>query len=108
MSSRGLQLIHLNYYNPKRSLLLVQFGFFDSNAIPWFMTISPSMYMGFGWAWVWYNYSWVGIGVVHPFIQLQIGVKLLGCRDYANQEALQAEAKIVNDLLFVQSNQNLV
>jgi hypothetical protein len=32
------------------------------------------------WAWV------------HPYIQLQIGVKLLGCREYANQEALRAEA----------------
>jgi hypothetical protein len=36
--------------------------------------------------------SWVGIGFVHPCIQLQIGVKLLGCREYANQEALRAEA----------------
>ena len=48
---------------------------------------------------------WVGMGttllfmgghgfdiVVHPYIQLQIGVKLLGCREYANQEALRAEA----------------
>jgi hypothetical protein len=34
-----------------------------------------------------------GIGFVHPYIQLQIGgVKLLGCREYANQEALQVEA----------------
>jgi hypothetical protein len=39
----------------------------------------------FGWA-------WVGIGCVHPCIQLQIRVKLLGCREYTNQEALQAEA----------------
>ena len=31
-------------------------------------------------------------GFVHPCIQLQIGVKLLGCREYANQEALRAEA----------------
>jgi hypothetical protein len=43
------------------------------------------MPMDFGWA-------WVGIGFVHPCIQLQIGVKLLGCREYANQEALRAEA----------------
>jgi hypothetical protein len=35
---------------------------------------------------------WVGIGFVHPCIQLQIGVKLLGCREYANQEVLRAEA----------------
>jgi hypothetical protein len=40
---------------------------------------------GHGWA-------WVGIGFVHPCIQLQIGVKLLGCREYANQEMFQAEA----------------
>jgi hypothetical protein len=26
-----------------------------------------------------------GIGFVHPCIQLQIGVKLLGCKEYANQ-----------------------
>ena len=35
---------------------------------------------------------WVGIGFVHPCIQLQIGVKFLGCREYANQEALRVEA----------------
>jgi hypothetical protein len=34
----------------------------------------PPMPMGFGWA-------WVGIGFVHLCIQLQIGVKLLGCRE---------------------------
>ena len=45
----------------------------------------PPIPMGFGWA-------WVGIGFVHPCIQLQIGVKLLGCREHANQEALRAEA----------------
>ena len=32
------------------------------------------------------------VGFVHPCIQLQIGVKLLGCTEYANQEALRAEA----------------
>jgi hypothetical protein len=32
------------------------------------------------------------MGFVHPYIQLQIGVKLLGCREFANQEALWAEA----------------
>ena len=32
------------------------------------------------------------ISFVQPCIQLQIGVKLLGCREYANQEALRAEA----------------
>jgi hypothetical protein len=36
--------------------------------------------------------AWVGIGFVHPCIQLQIGVKLLGCKEYANQEVLWAEA----------------
>jgi hypothetical protein len=45
----------------------------------------PPVPMGFGWA-------WVGICFVHPCIQLQIGVKLLGCREYTNQEALRAEA----------------
>jgi hypothetical protein len=35
---------------------------------------------GHGWAWV------------HACIQLQIRVKLLGCREYANQEALRCEA----------------
>jgi hypothetical protein len=39
-----------------------------------------------------HGWAWVGIGFVHPCIQLQIGVKLLGCREYANQEALRAEA----------------
>jgi hypothetical protein len=39
-----------------------------------------------------HGWAWVGIGFVHPCIQLQIGVKLLGCREYAHQEALQAEA----------------
>jgi hypothetical protein len=38
---------------------------------------------------------WVGMGG-HRFcaflLQLQIGVKLLGCREYANQEALWGEA----------------
>ena len=37
-------------------------------------------------------WAWVGIGFVHFCIQLQIGVKLLGCRLYTNQEALRAEA----------------
>ena len=45
----------------------------------------PPIPMGFGWA-------WVGIDFVHPYIQLQIGVKLLGCREYANQETLRTEA----------------
>jgi hypothetical protein len=29
---------------------------------------------------------------MHLCIQLQIGVKLLGCKEYANQEAFWAEA----------------
>jgi hypothetical protein len=39
-----------------------------------------------------HGWAWVGIGFVHPCIQLQIGVKFLGCSEYANQEALQDEA----------------
>jgi hypothetical protein len=39
-----------------------------------------------------HRWAWVGISFVHPCIQLQIGVKLLGCREYANQEALRAKA----------------
>jgi hypothetical protein len=34
------------------------------------------------------GWTWMGIDFVHPCIQLQIGVKPLGCREYANQEAL--------------------
>ena len=34
-----------------------------------------------------HGWAWVAISFVHPCIQLQIGVKLLGCREYANQEA---------------------
>jgi hypothetical protein len=47
-----------------------------------------------------HGWTWVGIGFVHPCIQLQIGVKLLECRDCANQEALQAEAND-NERLFI-------
>jgi hypothetical protein len=39
-----------------------------------------------------HGWTWVGMGFVHPCIQLQIGVKLLGCMEYANQEALWAQA----------------
>jgi hypothetical protein len=53
-----------------------------------------------GWAWVRYYFSWVGIGSVHPCIQLQIRVKFLGCREYANQKALRAEA-IDSERLFI-------
>jgi hypothetical protein len=42
----------------------------------------------------------VGIGFVHPCIQLQIKVKLLGCMEYANQEALRVEASN-NERLFI-------
>jgi len=45
-----------------------------------------------GWAWVRYYCSWVGMSFVHPCIQLQIGVKLLGCIEYANQDVLLVEA----------------
>jgi hypothetical protein len=47
-----------------------------------------------------HGWAWVGISFVHPCIQLQIGVKLFGCREYANQEALQAEASD-NERLFI-------
>ena len=47
---------------------------------------------GRGWARVRFYCSWVGMGFVHPYIQLQIGVKLLGFKEYANQEALRTEA----------------
>jgi hypothetical protein len=43
-------------------------------------------------------------GFVHPCIQLQIGVKLLGCREYTNQEALRDEANNSERPLFVRSN----
>jgi hypothetical protein len=39
-----------------------------------------------------HGWAWVGMGFVYPCIQLQIGVKLLGGREYANQEALEVEA----------------
>jgi hypothetical protein len=67
------------------------------------------MSRGFRWAWVrcycpWvgvgghgceivdHGWAWIGICFVDPCIQLQIGVKLLGCKEYANQEALRAKA----------------
>jgi hypothetical protein len=53
-----------------------------SRALHW---VPIPMPMGFGWAWVQCYCSWVGMGFVHPCIQLQIGVKLLGCMEYANQ-----------------------
>jgi hypothetical protein len=52
----------------------------------------PPIPMGFGRAWVRCYCSWVSISFVHSCIQLQIGVKLLGCKEYTNQEALRAEA----------------
>jgi hypothetical protein len=70
----------------------------------------PPIPMGFGWAWVrcscsWvgmgghgcdiivHGQAWVGIGFVHRSLHtLQIGVKFLGCREYANQEAFRAKA----------------
>jgi hypothetical protein len=44
-----------------------------------------------------YGRTWEGINFVHPCIQLQIGVKLLGCKEYANQKALRAKPTTVND-----------
>jgi hypothetical protein len=80
----------------------VGFSTLSTRALHW---VPIPMPMGFGWAWVhgcdvivhgWasmqYYCSHVGIGFVHPYIQLQIGVKLLGCREHANQEALRAKA----------------
>jgi hypothetical protein len=64
------------------------------------MIYSMPMPMGFGWAWVRCYCSWVGIGFVHPCIQLQIGVKLLICMEYANQEAFQVEVNN-NELPFI-------
>jgi hypothetical protein len=60
-------------------------------ALHW-VPIPMPMPMGFGWAWVRYYCSWVGIGFLHPCIHLQIRVKLLGCREHTNQEALRVEA----------------
>ena len=51
--------------------------------------------MGFGWAWVRYYCSWVGMGghrfcaFLHPTPNRN---QTFGCREYANQEALRAEA----------------
>jgi len=47
---------------------------------------------GYGCDIIVHGWAWVGIGFVHPCIQFQIGVKILGCRKYANQEALWVEA----------------
>jgi hypothetical protein len=52
----------------------------------------PWVLGGHGCDVIFHRWAWVGISFVHPCIQIQIGVKLLGCREYANQEALWAEA----------------
>jgi hypothetical protein len=44
----------------------------------------PQVLGGHGCDVIVHGWAWVGIGFVHPCIQLQIGVKLLGCREYAN------------------------
>ena len=64
--------------------------------------------MGFRWPWVQCYCSWVGIGFVHPCIQLQIGVKLLDVGNTLTKKRSMVKPTIVNDLLFVQSNQDLV
>jgi hypothetical protein len=64
-----------------------------ANLYPWVLGGHGCDVIVYGWA-------WVGIGFVHPYIQLQIGVKLLGCWKYANQEALQVEA-IDNEQPFI-------
>ena len=55
---------------------------------------------GYGCDIIIHGWARMGIGFVHPYIQLQIGVKLLGCGEYANQEALQAESN-ENERLFI-------
>jgi hypothetical protein len=52
----------------------------------------PWVLGGYGCDIIVYGWAWVGIGFVHPCIQLQIGVELLGCREYANEEAVRAKA----------------
>ena len=52
----------------------------------------PQVLGGHGCDVIVYGWAWVGIAFVHPCVQFQIGVGLLGCREYANQKALQAEA----------------
>ena len=47
-------------------------------------------------------------GFVHPCIQLEIGVKFLGCKEYANKKRSGLKPTIVNNLSFVQSNQDVV
>jgi hypothetical protein len=40
--------------------------------------------------WVLGGHGWASILCI-PYIQLQIGVRLLGCREYTNQEAFRTE-----------------
>jgi len=54
-------------------------------------THAHGLWVGMG-AVIIHGWAWVGISYVHPCIQLQIIVKLLGCKEYANQETLRAEA----------------
>jgi hypothetical protein len=73
-----------------------------TRALHWVPMPMPTHAHGFWVGMGRYYCSWVGMGphhvtrgainFVHPCIQLQIRVKLLGWREYANQEALQAEA----------------
>ena len=65
----------------------------SSRALHWVPMPMPTHTHGFwvgmhGCDVIVHGWAWVGIGFVHPCIQLQIGVKLIGCREYANQEAL--------------------
>ena len=58
-----------------------------------------------------HGWAWMGIGFVHPCIQLQIGVKLLGCRVYyytLTKKRSGLKPTTMNNLLFVRSNQDLV
>ena len=60
----------------------------SSKALHWVPIPMPMGWGGHGCDVIIHGWAWVGMGFVYPCIQLQIGVKLLGCRKYANQEAL--------------------
>ena len=52
----------------------------------------PWILSGHGCDVIVHGWAWVSMSFVHPCIHLQIRVKLLGCRKYANQEAFRVEA----------------
>ena len=55
-----------------------------------------------------HGWAWVGIGLVHPCIQLQIGVKFSYAGNTLTKKRFGLKRAIVNNLLFVRSNQDLV